>query len=153
MSSPVCSSVLRSLGGLVENLGCPNGKFTLSATLMKSKGKDCAFTVWHRSGCRSCREIAIPSINRLRDSSPDFLLGFTPLAFASPKATTRQWCYFTHNWGIGSLASGHIHTPVGHACRTLGVKPPPDFSSGTFLRIVDHIFVTFIFRQNGYQFR
>ena len=32
--------------------------------------------------------------SRLRGSTPDFLSGFTPIAFASPEAPTRQWDYF-----------------------------------------------------------
>ena len=33
--------------------------------------------------------------NRLRGSTPDFLSGFTALAFVSPETTTRQWCYLS----------------------------------------------------------
>ena len=34
-----------------------------------------------------------------------------------PSPSTKQWNYFTHRWELGLQTPGHIHTPVGHACR------------------------------------
>ena len=33
--------------------------------------------------------------------------------------------YFTHSWGLGLQASGHIHTPMGVACRATKSPPRP----------------------------
>ena len=55
-------------------------------------------TAGEGSGCRSCRKVvSIPS-NRLRGSTPDFLSGFTPLAFGFSQPPTRQWDYLSHSW-------------------------------------------------------
>ena len=66
---------------------------------------------------------------RLTDSTPDFSSVFSHEAFAK-NSNHKAVALFAHSWEFDSWAPGHIHTPMGHACRTLGVKPPPDFSSG-----------------------
>ena len=74
------------------------------------------------SGCRSCRKVTNMPCNRLRGSTPDLLLGFTPLAFFSPEISTRQWSYLTHSWGLVHTAPGRIHAPVGLHTVCLGAN-------------------------------
>ena len=76
----------------MEILVCPVARIPLSALLVGSDGKDEpirsvpaqlqelpeGFTLFHQPP---------------RGSTPDFLSGFTPIAFTSPKATTRQWLF------------------------------------------------------------
>ena len=76
----------------MENLGCPCIRIHLSALLVCSKGKETEY-IWYQFHCRNCRRCVIWSQICLKGFTPDFLSGFTPLAFASPKAPTRQSGY------------------------------------------------------------
>ena len=67
---------------------------TLLSGTICTQWQDCVETTGDGDGCRSCRRVTSMPANRLRGPTPDFLSGFTPIAFASPEAPTRQWGYF-----------------------------------------------------------
>jgi hypothetical protein len=93
----------------MEILECPAARIPFSMLLARSNGKASWYSQWQRS-CSSCRKVLRGWTNRLQGSTPDFLLGLTPLALDSPKSSKRQWSYLKHSWGSGSWAPARIST-------------------------------------------
>lgn len=80
-----CPLQVQAWANDMEVLGCPDVRTLLSALLAGSDREASQYSQCQRS-CRSCRTVKYSFTIRLRGSTPDFLLGFTPLAFASPGA-------------------------------------------------------------------
>ena len=85
----------------MEILECPVTRIPLSTLLAGSDGKASRYGRYQCS-CRSCRKVLQCLTIRLRGSIPDFLSGFTPLAFDQPRPTCKaagdSFCYLTQSW-------------------------------------------------------
>ena len=92
---------VQAWAGSMEILECPVTRTPLSALLAGSDGKA---SQYGRCQCssRSCRKVLQCLTIHLRGSTPDFLSGFTPIAFDQPrqncKAAGDSFRYLTHSW-------------------------------------------------------
>ena len=76
----------------MEVLGCPSDKTIHLASLVGTKGVQSTTlgTSLTAGAAGRCQELTPLQIFCLGGSTPDFLTGFTPIAFVSPKMPTRQ---------------------------------------------------------------
>ena len=78
-------------GDDMENLRCPVDRTPLSNLAGRIQRKGRADTVGARLAAGVAGRLCVAKTSRLGDSTPDFLLGFTPLALSTPVPPTRQW--------------------------------------------------------------